>query len=365
MKNSKKKNSWFKKIDKGLIWISLTGTIGIFSLPYIVTQCSWGYNLEVEDSNAIGDTIGGVLSPFIGLLGAILVYLALKEQIKANNLIQKQFKKERKERFEKEIYQEVLYEIDSAIAIFKKFDGSTIKTNANKNNPPRNNSEIISELFSASIYEKFDNFHDRTEITLFTNNFNKITDNLEYFIANVRKEKAYLQIIKRRIDKIYEIWKLTPIIQERDNIIQSKVKVSSVLQLSKSSNFELIIRLLKVEKKLLEGLKDDQLELVTKQLEWYEKQFATLTSKLTFQRTLKSIYMASFNNEEEKRRDLQFIKKSKEEYEKYTTLLETENNKTENDFHKFLLEIKELSEKEGEIKYQQLEELIKNPRLFY
>jgi Putative phage abortive infection protein len=48
------------------------------------------------ETGDIGDTIGGITSPIVGLLGAILVYYALLEQIEANRLINVQFKEQQK-----------------------------------------------------------------------------------------------------------------------------------------------------------------------------------------------------------------------------------------------------------------------------
>ena len=358
-----KLKKWFKGNITTTDWIALfillLAVVGIFYLPHWVTQKSWKYDLGETESNEIADTIGGILGPFISFISACLVYLALREQVKANKLIHRQFELEKKGKFEREIYQEVLIEIDSVISNFKKFDGSSLKKKINNNDQPITYSEFISELFSASIYENYDNLHDQREITLFINNFNKIVDSLMLFIENVREEKAFLQIIKRRIDKIYEIWNLTELIKERNDIIL-KYKYSSILKLSKLTNFELIVRLLQVEKKLLQEFNDKKLEIVSKQLEWYEKQYATLSTKLSFERKLKAIYTATFINKEERIRDFQFNNKTREEYEKYTTLLETEKIKIETDFRAFLLQIKALSLNEGEVKYFYLDDLIGN-----
>jgi hypothetical protein len=43
----------------------------------------WGI---AKDSGTIGDAIGGITAPFIGLFGALLVYYSFKEQVKANRL---------------------------------------------------------------------------------------------------------------------------------------------------------------------------------------------------------------------------------------------------------------------------------------
>lgn len=101
-----KLNKWFKNItptDWVAISILIIAISGMFVLPYWVTQKSWKYDLGVDDSNEIGDTLGGILGPFIGLISAFLVYLALREQIKANTLIQRQFEIEKLEKVEQAV----------------------------------------------------------------------------------------------------------------------------------------------------------------------------------------------------------------------------------------------------------------------
>lgn len=68
--------------------------IGLFiiCLPIIFTR---ELNLiSFKDTGAIGDTIGGITAPFISFFGAILVYLALRAQIDANEQIKEQFERQ-------------------------------------------------------------------------------------------------------------------------------------------------------------------------------------------------------------------------------------------------------------------------------
>jgi len=68
--------------------------IGIIFVPWLFTNSIFeGY----ESTGPIGDTIGGITAPFINGLAAVLVYIAFKEQVKANQLVQDQFKKQEKE----------------------------------------------------------------------------------------------------------------------------------------------------------------------------------------------------------------------------------------------------------------------------
>jgi phosphohistidine phosphatase SixA len=338
---------WFKNItstDWVAISILIFAIAGMFVLPYLVTQKSWKYNLGVDDSNEIGDTLGGILGPFIGLISAFLVYLALREQINANKIIGDQFLDQKKEKFENVIYEEVLSEISSIISNLEKLDGNSFILESHE--PALSKEEIVGKLYQNVVYEEKIKISNDSETNLFSKNLIKLVEVLELFNSNVQNEKAYLKIIKLRI-------------------IQLKNKPSLILKLSKSRNFELIVRLLKIEKKLLQEFEDEKLEIVSKQLEWYEKQLKTLNTKLSFQNKLKEIYTATYVNSENRRRDYLMSEEKKKEYEEYTTLLETEKNKTENEFRAFLLEIKELSQKEDEVKYQHLDDLISNPHMFY
>lgn len=84
----KQKNGQKNKFNSTSLWIILAFTvIGIFTIPYIVLRCDFGYYLGTSKPNEIGDTIGGILSPFIGLVSVILLFFTIKEQIEANNKI--------------------------------------------------------------------------------------------------------------------------------------------------------------------------------------------------------------------------------------------------------------------------------------
>lgn len=82
----------FKITRKEFLYFLLIGLI-IFLMPLILTQSSSG--ISFEDTGEIGDTIGGITAPFLAFFAAILVYLAFKAQIDANEEIKKQFEEQR------------------------------------------------------------------------------------------------------------------------------------------------------------------------------------------------------------------------------------------------------------------------------
>lgn len=75
--------------------------IFILFLPWLITTNSW-FGLEFKDTGAIGDTLGGILGPFIAIIAAFLTFLAFWVQYKANEQIKNDI---RIDRLENKIYE--------------------------------------------------------------------------------------------------------------------------------------------------------------------------------------------------------------------------------------------------------------------
>jgi len=70
---------------KIIIFVIVGCVLNIFiPLFYVDYLCQWFPSLNYSAYGTIGDTIGGITSPIINLIGAILVYAAFKEQRIAN-----------------------------------------------------------------------------------------------------------------------------------------------------------------------------------------------------------------------------------------------------------------------------------------
>ena len=67
--------------------ILAVGIGSILIAPWLFTAYSSTFNFH--ETGQIGDTIGGTTAPIASLVGSILIYLALKAQIEANDLILK------------------------------------------------------------------------------------------------------------------------------------------------------------------------------------------------------------------------------------------------------------------------------------
>jgi len=71
------------------------GVLVILLMPFLLTLEVFHDRFNFSETGQIGDTIGGITSPFLNLIGAILVFYALRAQVKANELIQNQIDEER------------------------------------------------------------------------------------------------------------------------------------------------------------------------------------------------------------------------------------------------------------------------------
>lgn len=72
----------------------------IFVLPFILTSKILSI-CDFTETGQIGDTIGGVMAPFIGIIAGILTFMAFHEQYRANDEAKKDLEKER---FESKFY---------------------------------------------------------------------------------------------------------------------------------------------------------------------------------------------------------------------------------------------------------------------
>src|SRR5687767_14443464 len=66
-------NVWF-------VFGFLTLVAGILLEIYLLT----GPPIDIHDKAALGELINGLTAPLIGIIGAILIYISFKEQVKSN-----------------------------------------------------------------------------------------------------------------------------------------------------------------------------------------------------------------------------------------------------------------------------------------
>ncbi len=89
MSDVEKKQKVDYSLTVGLVAFVVGVILVIFAPMLITSEGNWN-TVDFTGTGQIGDTIGGITAPIVGLLGALLVYLALRAQIQANIAIQQQ-----------------------------------------------------------------------------------------------------------------------------------------------------------------------------------------------------------------------------------------------------------------------------------
>lgn len=94
------KTKYNKEIRIASVILSIGFIITILA-PSILSIKSTYFTFD-ENTASIGDTIGGITSPITNILGSILIFLALKAQLKANEIIQTQIEDQKLKENQKE-----------------------------------------------------------------------------------------------------------------------------------------------------------------------------------------------------------------------------------------------------------------------
>lgn len=154
-------SGWVKK----LIYISIGLIAFSFIAPILITQLRSCIEFNA-DTGVIGDTIGGIINPFIALAGVIVTGLAFYMQLKANEIQISNFKTElenQKNTFEKQLA------IQKEESQYNQFESQFYKMlRLHKENV--NEIEITlyefneSRVYNTSIFDKFSEL-DRIELT--------------------------------------------------------------------------------------------------------------------------------------------------------------------------------------------------------
>ncbi len=94
--------TYFDKYFRGILVFFFLLIIGICCLPFFFTNYLLSDKLDFSTTGEIGDTLGGIMGPFVAILAAILTFLAFWAQFKANQLQINIFAKQ-KEQFDKQL----------------------------------------------------------------------------------------------------------------------------------------------------------------------------------------------------------------------------------------------------------------------
>ena len=82
---------------KGLLWLAFVLIVISFSMPFILTRASINSDFDFSQTGNIGDTISGLMTPFIAISGVVVTGFAFYIQYKANLLQRELFLQEQEE----------------------------------------------------------------------------------------------------------------------------------------------------------------------------------------------------------------------------------------------------------------------------
>ncbi|RBA27451.1 putative phage abortive infection protein [Flavobacterium tibetense] len=114
-------DKYFKQVNKNyiitpLILIGITLIIISFFSPYYFTKKQIGDTLVFDEKTGwTGDTLGGIMNPFIALAGAVFTFIAFYIQKIANDDIKNQFKIQQ---FESQFYEMLRFHKDNVNSLY-------------------------------------------------------------------------------------------------------------------------------------------------------------------------------------------------------------------------------------------------------
>lgn len=177
-------------LKKNLYTLIFINILFIIISPWLFTR-KWNF-LDFTETGPIGDTIGGITSPFINVLNAILIFLAFKEQKDANDILRNQNKYERGKETQQlvDIRNLILYDLEYRILPeAKKMIPEIQKT--------------LKELESDDIKQSIDyvDFNDKVYLA------NELSDYSKIFKKDIEDLKSLIHIYNR----VNFIFKHTPL----------------------------------------------------------------------------------------------------------------------------------------------------------
>lgn len=204
-----------------LIWLSFSFIIFSFIAPYIFTANSCCSRFDFRGTGTIGDTIGGIMNPFIAIASVITTFLAFRMQVEANKIQKLQFlqslqKEEDKEKLDS-LYNLQILQLDIENTI-KNIDENVenIKSfiNASEKNPHKTNIlfrtslkqyERIKQIPRQMVFRGFDLYVSSVE-SEWTIKFNDLYNIIDYtpealnnIYTIVQRHNSEIFTIKNRI----------------------------------------------------------------------------------------------------------------------------------------------------------------------
>lgn len=188
MAKKKSKKYWGLEIWKWFLFLGIFGLIMMMPSLFVM-KCSSSERSFDGSTGVIGDTIGGITSPFINFFSAILLFLALKEQIKANRIFSKQRKREKADNFEKVIFELINSSLDKHIekvSNFKFVDFENQQTYYDVK---------ACEIVIKNLFEKNNEEIDRGDELFLLNIIRKVNNGIQLISTDIKRNKQFWKVI--------------------------------------------------------------------------------------------------------------------------------------------------------------------------
>ena len=178
------------KESRIIVFLIVTLTALCFLAVFIFTLPNFYKNLNLTTTGSIGDSIGGMTAPVIGIISSILLYLTLSRQIETIT--------DQKLKNESDIIFLLINQLDAEIASFytKKNHGSQIIKYYGVEGLNHFTDDFQSEDYSNESNITFKDFFESKQILLILKSFKLIENrieiaNLSYELKNLFKEKLH------------------------------------------------------------------------------------------------------------------------------------------------------------------------------
>ncbi|MBI5324708.1 MAG: hypothetical protein HZB41_05465 [Ignavibacteriae bacterium] len=137
-------------LSKHRIFLLLILIISLIISPIIFSKLSLTTLTDLTKTGQIGDTIGGITAPLIGLIAALLIYLSFKEQYKANI----ENKNSQKLQYYFDFISDINHDIDTFVYSKERY----FQAQPQSNNPPIISSYTLYFNGSFALYEFISDF---------------------------------------------------------------------------------------------------------------------------------------------------------------------------------------------------------------
>ncbi|XOV91650.1 MAG: hypothetical protein ACFHWX_15730 [Bacteroidota bacterium] len=243
-----------KSKDNSESWITYLMVIGallVLVMPWVFTNSDFYRGIDFSNTGQIGDTIGGITAPIIGLLSAFIVFKAFQAQIKANKLFQSEREQSNLYELFNLLDQELLkIEVGNEVGI------AVLRTLSNSVSDINSKKEILSSLKQSdrhSLQEEIE--RDITEAKFIANHTKKLAEVFQFTFLNVLKlddeffinmvsikfgeEIGIIHTIHTYLDKYYGIqfenW-IELYLEKRIKLLRRDITISNMMLKTRSSS---------------------------------------------------------------------------------------------------------------------------------